>query len=220
MKYKGILFDLDGTLLDTTELILKSFQHTIRTHLGQEADLDLVKSTFGIPLRDALAMMGPDAEAMVKTYREHNIVHHDELCRVFAGVVESIQALYGAGVRLAVVTSKTRATSVRGLRLFDLDKYFAVVVGHEDCANHKPHPEPVLRALDGLGLAPDECLMVGDSPFDIASARAAGVRAAAVRWTHVAWTDVLAAAPDFVVADMAELTSLCGISGYEGASGR
>ena len=213
MKFKGILFDLDGTLLDTTDLIIRSFRHTILTHQGCEPDLAFVKSTFGIPLKNALAMMGPDADAMVTTYREYNLRYHDQLCGVFSGVVETVRRLYDHGVQLAVVTSKTRATSVRGLRLFDLDKYFPVVIGHEDCLNHKPHPEPVLKALSGLGLAPGECLMVGDSPFDIASARAAEVKAAAVRWTYVQWDDVLAAQPDFVLEDMADLTALCEIDG-------
>ena len=213
MNFKGVLFDLDGTLLDTTDLIIKSFQHTIRTHQGCDADIAFVKSTFGMPLKSALAMMGDDAEAMVRTYRDYNIRYHDELCGIFGGVVETIQKLYGQGVLLAVVTSKTRVTSIRGLKLFDLDKYLTVIIGHEDCVNHKPHPEPVLRAVAGLGLTPAECLMVGDSPFDIASARAAGVKAAAVRWSYVPWGDVMAAQPDYVVADMDELVALCGING-------
>lgn len=211
MGYKCILFDLDGTLLDTTDLILKSFQYTIRTHQGHDADLELAKTTFGRPLIEALALMGDDPEAMIKTYREFNVLHHDELAKVFAGVVEVVQKLYDRGIKLAVVTSKTRATSLRGLRLFALDKYFPVVVGHEDCQMHKPHPEPVLRALEKLNLPAGDCLMVGDSPFDILCAKAAGVRTAAVRWTYVPWGDVLAAGPDHVIAEMAELLPLCGI---------
>lgn len=211
MGYKAILFDLDGTLLDTTDLILKSFQHTISTHQGHDADLEFAKTTFGRPLIEALAMMGDDPEAMIKTYRDFNILHHDELAKVFAGVVEVVQKLYEQGIKLAVVTSKTRTTSIRGLRLFDLDKYFPVVVGHEDCRQHKPHPEPVLRALEGLGRAAGDCLMVGDSPFDIMCAKAAGVQTAAVRWTYVPWADVLAVGPDHVIEEMAELLPLCGI---------
>ncbi len=211
LGYKGILFDLDGTLLDTTDLILKSFQHTIRTHQGCDADLEFVKTTFGRPLIEALALMGDDPEAMIKTYREYNICHHDNLAKVYAGVVATVQKLYDGGIKLAVVTSKTRSTSVRGLRLFNLDKYFPVVVGHEDCQLHKPHPEPVLRALEALKLPAGDCLMVGDSPFDILSAKAAGVRTAAVRWTYVPWADVQAAGPDHIIAARAELLPLCGM---------
>jgi pyrophosphatase PpaX len=211
MSYKGILFDLDGTLLDTTDLILKSFQHTVRTHEGCDADIELVKSTFGRPLIEALALMGKDPEAMIKTYREYNSRYHDELAKVFAGVVDVIRQLSGEGIKLAVVTSKTRVTSVRGLRLFDLDKYFPVVIGHEDCRRHKPHPEPVQLALAALGLPAGDCLMVGDSPFDMMSAKAAGVKTAAVRWTYVPWADVVAAGPDHIIAEMAELLPLCGL---------
>lgn len=202
---------MDGTLLDTTDLIMKSFHHTIRTHHGRDADEALVKSTFGKPLIGALELMGPDAEEMLKTYREFNLRYHDELAAVFSGVADTVRVLYNSGVRLAVVTSKTRVTSLRGLRLFDLDKYFPVIIGHEDCVDHKPHAEPVVRALAGLGLRPDECLMVGDSPFDIASARAAGVKTAAVRWTYVPWRDIEAANPDYVLEDMSDLPALCGV---------
>lgn len=209
MTYRGLMFDLDGTLLDTGELIIKSFQHTMAVHHNRPADLALIRAHFGKPLRSALAAMGPNVEEMAATYREYNLAHHDELAGVFAGVVETVRELYNRGIRLAIVTSKTRKTAVRGLRLFDLDKYFPVVIGNEDCSRHKPDPEPVLLALAALGLPVADCLMVGDSPHDLASAHAAGLKAAAVRWSEVPWADVLAAKPDHIVETMADLLALC-----------
>lgn len=210
MTFKGILFDLDGTLLDTNELILQSFQHTMRTHYNKDADLTLAKSYFGKPLRDALQEMGPgQVDDLIKTYREFNLLHHDELAKVFTGVVVAVQKLYSAGIQLAIVTSKTRTTAIRGLKLFDMDKYFPVVIGHEDCKCHKPNPEPVLHALEKLNLPAVECLMVGDSPFDLISARAAGVKTAAVRWTEVPWQSLLDEKPDYILETMNDLLTVC-----------
>lgn len=212
MGFKGVLFDLDGTLLDTTDLIIKSFQHTIRVHYNRPVDLEIVRAYFGQPLRAALEVLGPDdVDDLIQTYREFNLLHHDELAKSFAGVAETVQELYNAGVLLAVVTSKSQTTAIRGLKLFDMDKYFPVVIGSEQCQNHKPHPEPVQLALAELGLTAGECLMVGDSPADIASARAAGVKTAAVRWTELPIETLLVEHPDFVLTTMAELLPICGV---------
>lgn len=212
MRYKGILFDLDGTLLDTSDLIIKSFQHAMQVHYQQEADIDIVRAYFGKPLRAALEVMGPDkVDELVDTYREYNLLHHDRLAKIFAGVVEAVQQLYSAGVLLGVVTSKTYATALRGLRLFDLDKYFPVVIGCERCTRHKPDPEPVLIGLAELGINAAECLMVGDSPFDIASARSAGVRTVAVGWSELPREVLLKEKPDYFVDSMAALLDVCGI---------
>ncbi|MDR3592364.1 MAG: pyrophosphatase PpaX [Negativicutes bacterium] len=209
MGYKGVLFDLDGTLLDTTDLIVKSFQYSFKKHYDREADIGVVKAYFGRPLRDALEVMAPgEVEEVLKTYREYNLANHDRLAKSFAGVAEVIRDMYNDGVLMGIVTSKTHTTAVRGLKLFDMDRYFPVIIGFEQCRHHKPHPEPVQLAVAGLGLSPQECLMVGDSPFDLISARAAGVKTVAVRWSEVPWDDVMAAEPDYVIETMRDLVAL------------
>ncbi|MBP2628693.1 MAG: HAD-superfamily hydrolase, subfamily variant 1 [Firmicutes bacterium] len=209
MRYKGILFDLDGTLLDTNDLIIKSFQHTIAVHYKREVDIDVVRSFYGKTARAALEFLGPDkVEEMTETFREYQNIHHDQLAKIFTEVAEVIQELYNAGVKLGIVTSKRHDTAMRGLKLFDMDKYFSVVIGADQCQNTKPHPEPVQLALAKLGLKPQDCLMVGDSPFDIVSGGLAGVKTVAVRWSEVPWPDVLAAEPDYIINTMSELISL------------
>ena len=209
MRYKGILFDLDGTLLDTNELIIKAFQHTVGVHYEREVDSDIIRAFFGKTSKAALEFLGPDkVEEMTATLREYQSIHHDQLAKVFTGVREAIQELYDAGVVLGIVTSKKSNTAMRGLKLFNMDKYFSVVVTADQCQNTKPHPEPVELALAKLGLTSQECLMVGDSPFDILSGRGAGVKTVAVRWSEVPWADVMAAEPDYVIDTMAELISL------------
>jgi pyrophosphatase PpaX len=209
---KGILFDLDGTLIDTSNLIVRSFQYTFTKHYGRALTSQEIYAFFGKTLRAAMEYYGPDkVEELIKTYREFNLTHHDELTTGFANVPETIRKLYNQGIGLAIVTSKTKSTAVRGLKLFDMDKYFLTVIGHEECQKHKPDPEPVQRALAEIKLAPDECLMVGDSPFDLASARAAGVKTAAVRWTQIDWNQLLAEKPDYELSTIEDLLTICNI---------
>jgi pyrophosphatase PpaX len=214
LGYKGVLFDLDGTILDTTDLIIQSFRYSFNKHYNREPDIAVAKAYFGRPLREALEVMAPgDEDQVLKTYREYNLIHHDRLAKSFAGVAEVLRDMYNDGVLMGIVTSKTHQTALRGLKLFDMDKYFPVIVGFEQCRYHKPHPEPVQLGVAGLGLEPGECLMVGDSPFDIISARSAGVKTVAVRWSEVPWEDVMAAQPDFVIETIDELVALTGRSG-------
>ena len=216
MRFKGILFDLDGTLIDTSNLIVRSFQHTFTQHYGRALTPQEVYAFFGKPLRAAMEYYGPDkVEALIQTYREFNLAHHDELTTGFAYVPETMRQLYDNGIMLAIVTSKTKSTAIRGLKLFNMDTYFSVVIGHEECQKHKPDPEPVLRALAQLKLAPHECLMVGDSPFDLASARTAGVKTAAVRWSQLDWQLLQAEQPDYVLAVIEDLLAICNIENKE-----
>ena len=206
LRPAAIIFDLDGTLLDTTPLILKSFQHTFAHHFQRPVTIEDIQPFMGQPLRAAMTAMAPGQEDEVTgTYRSFNLAHHDQLAAIFSGVHDTVKVLYEAGVKMAIVTSKTSATARRGLRLFNLEQYFEPVIGVEEVDKHKPDPEPVLAALRLTGLSPLDCLMVGDSPHDLISGQGAGLKTAAVRWTHVAWNDVMAAKPDFVLASMADI---------------
>lgn len=208
-RFRGVLFDLDGTLLDTTRLILNSFRYAYQVHYQRDVDEKIVRAYFGRPLLDAMRVLGPDkAEQLVHTYREYNLAHHDELVSCFTGMYETVWQLYNHGVAMAVVTSKTSGTALRGLKLYDMDKYFAAVIGVEESTRHKPDPEPVLIALSRLKLPAQACLMVGDSPHDIISGRRAGVTTAAVKWTSVPWKDVVASRPDFVVNTPTDILTL------------
>lgn len=210
MRFQGILFDLDGTLIDTSPLIIRSFQHTFRAAYAQELPESAVCRYFGEPLRKAMEELGRpgDADRLIAIYRAYNLEHHDRLAASFAGVEQTLAALHALGLPMAVVTSKTEATAWRGLRLFGLDGYIRQVVGVEATANHKPHPEPVQKGLAQLGLDAAACLMVGDSPADIASGRAAGLQTAAVSWTLVPWEQVRAARPHYVLQSMSDLYRL------------
>lgn len=185
MKAGCILFDLDGTLLNTNDLVLESLQYTIKLHLGKEIPASRLYKYFGQPLVQIMADLGPhQAEEMVKTYREYSAVKHDTLTKVFPGVPETLAELKQKNIPMAIVTSKLKNLADRGLQLFGLEGYFDVCVAFEDTDRHKPDPAPILKALELLDYPNGkQVMMVGDSPYDIICAGNAGVTGAAVDWS-------------------------------------
>lgn len=182
---KTYLFDLDGTLLDSFALILKSFHHTARVHLGKGFSDDYWMSGVGTPLRTQLSHVARsehELEAMLDTYRSYNLENHDAMARAYPGVVDVVRRLHRDGAKLGLVTSKLSTGANRGLRLLDLEDEFVVRVCADDVENGKPHPEPVLKALRALEASPSDALFIGDSEHDMQAGRAAGVRTVAVRW--------------------------------------
>jgi len=144
----------------------------------------------------------------VATYREYNLAHHDRLVTAYPGVVEAVRAVRQAGLRTGLVTSKTREGALRGLRRIGLVDAIEVVIGADDVREHKPHPEPVLRALDELGAPARGAVYVGDSVHDMRSGRAAGTATAAVLWGPFGREDLEETAPDHWLARPAELLTL------------
>jgi pyrophosphatase PpaX len=184
-RIRAVLYDFDGTLADSTDLIMRSYRHTMGTHLGHVPPDEEWLSGFGMTLETQLARFArhqAEAAAMLDTYRGFQDTIHDELLRPFPGAAETVAELERRGYRLAIVTSKHRRSALRGMELCGIVSHFDVIVTPEDVRQPKPHPEPVLFALEKLGVAPDEALFVGDSPHDIAAGQAAGTRTAGVLW--------------------------------------
>jgi pyrophosphatase PpaX len=209
-----VLFDLDGTLIDTTDLILASCAFTFARHCGWCPPRDALVATFGRSLpetllefaeRARLADPRAEAAAMLATYRAHNDEHHDALIKDFAGVEAMLLGLHAAGHRLGVVTSKREGAARRGLAHFDLARFFEVAVFHDDTVHHKPHPEPLLHAMARLGVSPADTWYVGDSVHDIAAGRAAGVTTIAALWGPFPRADLEAAGPDVLVETPGEV---------------
>lgn len=184
-RIRAVLYDFDGTLADSTELIMRCYRHTMTTHLGQcPPDAEWL-SGFGIPLEVQMVRFArdpADVEAMLDTYRSYQDQLTDALMRPFPGAVETVAELDRRGYRLAIVTSRRRRATMRGMELCGLVSHFDVIVTPEDVTEAKPHPEPVLFALRELGVAPHEALFVGDSPHDVAAGRGAGTRTAGALW--------------------------------------
>lgn len=184
MRFPVVLFDLDGTLIDSGPIILASMRHASVTVLGAEPDEEVVRSAIGGPgLVAQMRELAPDrVDELVAAYRAHNEPLHGEL-EAFDGVLELLPRLREQGRRLGIVTAKRRVTVALAFARFPvLEELTDVLVGAEDTERHKPDPDPLLHALDLLGARPQDAAYVGDSPFDVRAARAAGVFAVAVGW--------------------------------------
>ncbi|MDF2593601.1 MAG: HAD-superfamily hydrolase, subfamily variant 1 [Clostridia bacterium] len=208
MKYKYILFDLDGTLIDTNTLIIDSFKHTYKTHLDRDIDEKEILQYFGEPLITTLRRYSPEnAEELYDTYINYNESIHDNSVSLCCNIKECLEQLKEIGCVMAVVTSKRSKMAHQGLELFDIMKYFTEVITVDDTTEHKPHPAPVLKALEKLGAAPEEAIMVGDSIFDIQCAHNAGVKAIQVAW-GAALEHLEQEPPDFLVDNALEIVDI------------
>lgn len=208
-----VLFDLDGTTIDTNELIIATLQHVLREHCGLELTREMIIPQMGGPLTDQLRHFTGWEEVadLVKAYRAYNYARHDEMVTLFPGVLDTVKRLYEAGLKIGIVTNKARASTARVLDHFGLRPYVGSVVTIEDVERPKPHPEPMHKAMRELGVKPEETVMVGDSPFDLLAARAAGVMAVAVGWSLKPREELVESGADRFIADMGELLELCGV---------
>ena len=161
---QAVLFDLDGTLLDTHDLLLATFRYTARTVLREAIPDERLMAKVGQPLNTQMWDFTDDPavhEELCRVYREYNAEVHDDMIRLFDGTVPMLERLKEAGLPLAVVTSKRHEVAMRGLDLFGLTGYFDFLIGSDDWPEHKPHPGPVAHGCERLGLAPQTCLYVG-----------------------------------------------------------
>jgi pyrophosphatase PpaX len=197
------LFDFDGTLVDSENLILASFRHATGAVLGATPSDDVLRAGIGLTLeQQAQDLAGERAQELFDVYVEHNRAFHSELLRTFDGVLEMILRLRSGGARLGVVTAKIRPTMELGFEHVPLERgWFEVLVAKEDTRRHKPHPDPLLLALELMDAAAGDAIYVGDSPFDIRAAHAAGVTAAAAAWGDIFSREVLVAEAPQIVFD-------------------
>jgi pyrophosphatase PpaX len=204
-----LLFDLDGTLIDTIEMIMASARYATETVLGEALPDDVLRHNIGVPLVAQMEEYAPGRSAeLLKVYREHNARVHDEMIREFPGVDAALRTLAEQGYRMGIVTSKSRPVAQKGLDYFGLGGLFEVLVGYEDTDIHKPDPCPVLEAASRFGAAA-RCLYCGDSPHDMESGIAAGVLTAAALWGPFA-ERVLEPGPDYALETLGELVDLLG----------
>ncbi len=211
MRSSVCLFDLDGTLIDSGPMIISSMKHAALTVLGRDIPDEVLAAAVGGPgLVAQMEALDPGrVDDLVEAYREHNVPLHSEL-EAFWEVVEVLPRLRAEGRRLGIVTAKRHASVQLAFdQLPGLEANFDVVVGAEDTKRHKPDPEPLLAALDRLGASSADAAYVGDSPFDIRAAKAAGVMAVAVAWGGIHGTDALQAEePDALVHHAEELLAV------------
>ena len=210
MRFQTVLFDFDGTIVDSGAMILASFRHATKTVLAREIpDAELAAAVGGSTIFEQMRAFDPNrVDELVEAYRAHNTPLHDEL-RAFQGMEELLAGLRAEGRRLGIVTAKRRRTIDLAFRILDLERFFDAVVTADSTKRHKPDPEPVLHALELLGAEPRETAFVGDSPFDMGAGSAAGVFAVGVSWGGLHHEEALReAGADVVVHDQEELLAV------------
>lgn len=182
-----VLFDFDGTLINTNKVILASWQHTYEHYLGHQVDEEHILKSFGEPLRKTMEreFPGVDPDESMDVYRKFQAQCSDSLVEGFPGIAPLLKELRRRHFKLAIVTSRTRESTDRYLDKFGLRGMFNEVVSCDDTDAHKPDPEPILLMLEKLGLYRDQVIMVGDSAFDIKCANNAEVESVMVGWSAI-----------------------------------
>jgi len=210
----AVLFDLDGTVVDTIPHILASFRHATADVLGAALPDDELMHHVGVPLARQMRYFTDDeevAERLLASYRAFNHRTHDEMARLYPNTRTALERLAAAGIPMGIVTSKSRMMAERAIHLFELERFFSVVVTADDTPVHKPDPLPVVHGAGLLGVEPTRTVYVGDSPADIESGNAAGAATVAATWGVASPERLRAAGPDAVIDDIAELPALLGI---------
>lgn len=209
--FKGILFDLDGTLIDTLLLIKQCYRKTFNEQMGVKVPVEQIMKKLGLPFKDICALFVPDrVEKAAELYYKFYEQFHDQYIRPYPGVSEVLYRLRSEGCQLGIVTSKRFSTTVKALEHFRLQDLFTVIVTADDCKRHKPHPDPVEKAVQLARLDPRAVLFVGDSPFDIQAGKSAGVKTAGITWGVSTKEELQASQPDFLVQNLNDIFSLMG----------
>ena len=205
MRFPVVLFDLDGTIVDSGWMILASYRHATRTVLGREFPDDVLMARVGSgTLVEQMADFDVEkAQELAHVYREFYAPLHSEL-KAFPGMIELLRRLAGEGRRLGVVSAKRSDTLQLAFDALGFGDAMDVVVGSDEAPRGKPHPDQILVALQRLGADPDQTAYVGDAPFDVAAAKAAGVHAIGVTWGGIHTRERMESEGPDAVVDTAE----------------
>lgn len=207
---RAILFDVDGTLIDTVDLIVKALDYTYRKHLGVSLPRAEIRRLIGLPLKVQMRYL----DDRVATEVPHELMEADEVAyykahrdqeRVIPEAIQAVRTASRKGYAVALVTSKNREELGLSWAKLRLEDAVDAVVTSDDTERHKPAPEPVLKALERLHLEPHEAIYIGDTVFDLSCGRAAGVQVAAVAWGAHLPEDLRAAQPDYYFETPADL---------------
>jgi pyrophosphatase PpaX len=203
------LFDADGTLFETTELIYQCFVYSLGKYARRQIPRSEIIATIGLTLREQFERhIGPLSDDQFDRIQSDHMNYQMGIYRDYLapcpGVPEAIAKLHAAGKALAIVTSRKITSLSCFLRETGIYDYFSVIVTPDETDQHKPHPAPVIKALELLQAAPATALFIGDAPFDIECGNRAGVDTALVAWSHNKAAD-MAAKPTYVIESMLDL---------------
>lgn len=207
--FKAVLFDLDGTILDTNQLIITSYKYTIKKHLDRDLeDAEIVKY-FGEPLRLTLERYDKEkVDEMYQTYVKYNEENHDSMIKAMDYAKETLEEIKRRGLKIGIVTSKRKHMAERGLKYFNLYDMMDAIIAMEDTAIHKPNAEPILEACRRIDVSPNEVLFVGDSHYDIQCGKNAGSKTCLVKYTLLDFNEIIKYEPDYVIESLKDLVEI------------
>jgi pyrophosphatase PpaX len=203
---KCIVFDMDGTLTQTNQLIYDSFNYIAQKYAGRTYTIPEIHAMFGPPEEEALLeiVRTDQMDEVMKDYLAFYRAHHSQLASLFPGIEDVLRTTKECGKTLALFTGKGTHTTRITLQEFHIDKYFDFVVTGNDVVNHKPSPEGLQKIMEHFALQPNEVLMVGDAVSDVKAAHDAGVKIAVVVWDSYAKDIVMQMKSDFIFHDVEE----------------
>lgn len=206
---RGVVFDLDNTLVDSVDSIVRCADHVLRGMGKRGIDRGTAERAMGLTIFDLFALVEPSLNEEEKSclFNEYKRRYMDFIgeTKMLPHAREALAHAAKKGLRLALVTTKSVVNARRILQVFGLEGYFEVVLGFEDTANHKPSPEPIVKAMELLGLGACEVIVVGDTEMDVVAGRAAGARTVAVMTGVTSPERIAAHRPDYVIADLSGL---------------
>ena len=203
---KAVLFDFDGTLINTNELIFNSYKEAFKKVLKRDIFQEEILTLYGRPLYASFEKYGDAQDELYRVYREFNESRHDDLAKPFDGAVCGVDNIIAKGYKVGIVTSKRIALVERGINIMGLNGRFDVIITPDDTKKAKPDPEPVLCGCKRLGVLPSETIYVGDSEFDMCSGRSAGTQICAVNYTITPIERLMEFNPEYFVDSIDELS--------------
>ncbi|OHD66770.1 MAG: hypothetical protein A2096_17185 [Spirochaetes bacterium GWF1_41_5] len=206
-NYESYLFDLDGTLLHSIDLIIKCFEYSLSYAAGISLPEQMIRRYIGLPLKKQFEIYlghnkGLDYDDIMQKHMDFQLAHWKNYLYLYDGVIETLSALKNNNKKLALVTSRRENTVKIYTGHFQIDRFFEIIITPDNCSLHKPDPGPALAALHFLGTSAKHALFVGDAEFDILCGRSAGMKTCLVKYSHAG---EIIEQPDFVIENLREL---------------